>query len=217
MGRRVGVALDKQLITEAAVKIIEKEGWNALSLRRLASDLDVYPNTITWHLSQAGATLEAWISEYVLTRRSSTVDKRDSWQAQLKHIFLARRAEVSEHPELHQRLIMGVDGNGDPNLPWVSELFELFKLAGIPDGEVIDVANAFIGALEGYLAMEFKPRSNPGREFAQSASIYETEQGFKVEMDKVFMLRSSSSGESLEGGYLATLDALIAMVEHRVG
>lgn len=58
-GRRAG--LDRDEIVERALDLVEREGADALTMRRLAADLDVTTTTIYWHVGSRADLVTAII------------------------------------------------------------------------------------------------------------------------------------------------------------
>jgi AcrR family transcriptional regulator len=88
--------LDRDRIVAQALRIIDAEGIGALSLRRLADDLDVTPMALYWHVADKAELVElvghAVLAEIAVPERSG------DWKAQLRDlhramvdVFLAHR------------------------------------------------------------------------------------------------------------------------------
>jgi TetR/AcrR family tetracycline transcriptional repressor len=94
--------LSKDRILAAALEIAEAEGIDALSMRRLAQALDVWPMTIYGHFRDKDALLDA------MAARSAGPVRRPrpggSWQAQLTALLRDAQAGLAASAEMGARL-----------------------------------------------------------------------------------------------------------------
>lgn len=91
--------LDAGAIVRAAVRLADRDGLAALSMRRLGAELDVEAMALYHHFPNKDALLDAIVGELVaeaITVRTPVED----WQAQLRRFALAFFAGLTEHPNL---------------------------------------------------------------------------------------------------------------------
>ena len=67
-GRRTG--LDRTDMVATALALVESEGPGALTMRRLAAELDVTTNTVYWHVGSRDALILSLIHISEPTRRT---------------------------------------------------------------------------------------------------------------------------------------------------
>ena len=123
--------LSRDVIVDAAVRILDEEGVAGLTLRRLGQELDTGAATLYWHISGKDE-----LAELVYDRIMGEIDlppvDPEHWQEQLKD--LARqsyRVMLSHNDAVH--LSLGRMGVG-PNMLGVMEwMLALLRGAGIPD------------------------------------------------------------------------------------
>lgn len=75
-------ALERSTIVEAALVVLDKEGFNNLTLRRVASELGVQAPAIYWHIKDKTALID-YMAEAVLQTQFRDLRSRDSeeqWQ-----------------------------------------------------------------------------------------------------------------------------------------
>jgi TetR/AcrR family transcriptional regulator, tetracycline repressor protein len=93
--RGAGPQLDRGRIVAAAVRIVDEEGVQALSLRRLADELGVTPMSLYWHVADKAELLElvghAVLDEIVLPERVG------GWKEQLRDVHRAMLASFLRH------------------------------------------------------------------------------------------------------------------------
>ncbi|GAA1466643.1 TetR/AcrR family transcriptional regulator [Microbacterium thalassium] len=95
---RSGGRLSREAIVDAAVALADRDGLGAVSMRRLAQELEVDPMSIYHHVRDKDALLVA-MTDAVLARIEDADPGLDApWTERLRaHIMAARRA-VSGHP-----------------------------------------------------------------------------------------------------------------------
>jgi TetR/AcrR family transcriptional regulator, tetracycline repressor protein len=130
--------LSRELITSTAVELVEREGLDALSMRRLAQELDVWPMSVYRHFRDKDDLLDA-----VAAAGADEVDMpraRGNWRQQLP--ALAEEARVilaRQPPDLRRRTIMsgGV-------LQLTDAALKTLRAAGLPSA---DAATAWAAVL----------------------------------------------------------------------
>ena len=108
MARRAGqTPLTAERIFDSALAIVDHEGLDALSMRRLAKALDVDPMAIYHHVPHKQALLHGLVARVF---EHGLPDELGSagWQAQLRTWAEAYRALALKHPNLVLRIV------GDP-------------------------------------------------------------------------------------------------------
>lgn len=91
--------LDAEAIAETALAIADREGLDALSMRRLASDLGVATMTVYNYFPTKDALLEAMV-DIAVSEPEPAVAGIDGWRSQLTAMLLAVRANLQRHPAL---------------------------------------------------------------------------------------------------------------------
>ncbi|WP_328468046.1 TetR/AcrR family transcriptional regulator C-terminal domain-containing protein [Actinoplanes sp. NBC_00393] len=92
--------LSRDRVLQAAVAIADTEGLKALTMRRLAADLDVEAMSLYYHLPAKEALLDG-VVETVLTEICAvvaTLDPVEDWRAALRERFLTARQVMLGHP-----------------------------------------------------------------------------------------------------------------------
>ena len=93
--------LSRERVLAAAVALVDAEGVQALTMRRLAADLGVEAMSLYYHLPGKESLLDGLV-EQVLGEIAATVSRLDSsdkdWRTQLRQRFLAAREVMLRHP-----------------------------------------------------------------------------------------------------------------------
>ena len=95
--------LDREQIVDATLRIVDAEGAEALSLRRLAETLGVTPMSIYWHVRDKGELLEL-VGHAVFLEMEIPVTQGD-WRAQLRDVHRSMFAGFLRHPNTADILI----------------------------------------------------------------------------------------------------------------
>jgi AcrR family transcriptional regulator len=87
--------LDRGRIVGAALRIIDVDGIDGLTFRRLADDLDVTPMSLYWHVSDKAELLEL-VGQAVLDE-IEIPERAGDWRAQLRDVHRAMFAVLLRH------------------------------------------------------------------------------------------------------------------------
>lgn len=96
-GRATGGELGRERIAAATVELLDRDGMAGLSLRRLASALDVHATTLYWHVATRDdlldLALDAVFGELVLPAESSA-----DWSEDIAEYMRGLRVALLRHP-----------------------------------------------------------------------------------------------------------------------
>src|SRR5258706_12286391 len=90
------VALSRERVLEAALQIVDEEGLEAISMRRLGEALGVEAMSLYNHVENKAAILDG-VFERVLSELPPA-KRTGSWKAALKERARALRAVLRKHP-----------------------------------------------------------------------------------------------------------------------
>ncbi|MFG1603642.1 TetR/AcrR family transcriptional regulator [Actinoplanes sp. NPDC049265] len=94
---RAGSRLSRETIVSAAVELADREGLNALSMRRLAQQLGVDAMSTYYHLPDKNALLTA-MADAVVAEIVPPPPTDAPWTEELRALITAARSTVSRHP-----------------------------------------------------------------------------------------------------------------------
>jgi AcrR family transcriptional regulator len=89
--------LSRQRVLAAAVALVDAHGIKALTMRRLADELQVEAMSLYYHLRDKEALLDG-VVETVIAEIDITGLDGDGWRARLRERFLAARQVMLRHP-----------------------------------------------------------------------------------------------------------------------
>jgi AcrR family transcriptional regulator len=161
-----GPALTREHILTAALKIIDEDGVEALSMRRLGQALDRNPMAIYRHAQDKQALLDGVI-EHVISELGAPhdlhSDRDGDWEDVLRRTAHTFRRVALAHPHVVPLLVtrplsgplaMRPLGTLRP----LEELLELFSTAGFDPHGALHAARLFTGFLYGHVLHEVQER-----------------------------------------------------------
>jgi AcrR family transcriptional regulator len=141
------VPLTRGAIVEAALHVLDREGVDGLSMRRVADELDTGVATLYWHVRNKGELLQL-LSERLAAEVELPEPDPSRWQEQLKDLARQMRESAHRHRD-SARISLGRVPSG-PTIARFSEwLFELLTPLGVPDRVIAylgDIASLYVGA-----------------------------------------------------------------------
>ena len=90
--------LTREMLTAAALRIVDSEGLDALSMRRLGTELRVDPMAAYRHIPNKGILLDEVVEAVMSEIDIDAVDASLPWQDQLRALALAYLATLMAHP-----------------------------------------------------------------------------------------------------------------------
>jgi AcrR family transcriptional regulator len=90
--------LSPERVAAAALELLDREGLDALSMRRLAAELGVGTMTLYGYFRSKDELLDAVVDAAVAEREPFSFE--GSWQEQIRRLMQASRRNLSRHPGL---------------------------------------------------------------------------------------------------------------------
>lgn len=90
------MTLKKEMIIDEALQLLNEDGLEGVTLRKLAKRLDVYASALYWHFKNKEALVND-MAEAILDKEFSQVQlirKNETWQNWLKEIFKKLRSSL---------------------------------------------------------------------------------------------------------------------------
>jgi AcrR family transcriptional regulator len=156
--RRREVPLTEAGIYAAALRLIDADGVEALTMRKLATALDANPMSLYHHVPNKDAVLRG-VARTVGTQFRTVTQEDAPWQERIRQLATDFRALAHRHPKLIGYSSSHKAAFIQPKDPFWIELTAILDAAGVPRSElhhctglvgavVIDVLTAeLIGAL----------------------------------------------------------------------
>jgi AcrR family transcriptional regulator len=158
-GQDADVKITRELVLAAALEIIDRDGADALTMRRLARALDRDPMIVYRHAPNKAALLNG-VAEAVLAQLQ--VDSADpDWAAELRAVARRFRALALAHPHVVPLIVtrplatpLGLRPPG--TLRPLEDILALLTRAGFSGPDALHVYRAFFGFLHGHVLDELQ-------------------------------------------------------------
>ncbi|MFD8749629.1 TetR/AcrR family transcriptional regulator [Kitasatospora sp. NPDC059577] len=127
-------ALSHRAIVAAAVRILEAEGLQRVTMRRLAQELDTGPASLYVYVANTAELHAAILEEYLGQVDLSPVTAAGDWRERLAQVLDSCTAVLFRHPALaHAALV--ARPSGPHYLALVEALLTLLQEGGVPDAQ----------------------------------------------------------------------------------
>ena len=166
---RKRVGLTRERVVDAAMAVLDRDGVDALSMRRVAAELGAAPGALYWHVRDKEELLQLLVDRAVAEIRLPEPDPA-RWQEQLRELAAEMLRVLRAHRDLG-RITLGRIPLG-PDLMRVAEWqLALLRGAGVPD-RAAALAGDLFGLYIGAFAYEETLDTGGGEEMAAQAGAY---------------------------------------------
>jgi AcrR family transcriptional regulator len=120
-----------EAITDAAIKILDGEGLDGLSMRRVADALNTGPASLYWHVGNKDGLLDL-VFDRLIGEMRVPAPQGGRWKEQLKEVALDQRATILRHRDL-VAISMGRIPMGPHALRYTESVVAILRAGGVPD------------------------------------------------------------------------------------
>jgi AcrR family transcriptional regulator len=152
-------SLNRELVLTKALELVDAEGLDALTMRRLGQELGRDPMSLYRYAENRAALLDG-VSELVLNELPIQSEDPD-WKAQLRHIAHDLRLLALQHPNVVPLLVtrplstpLGLRPLG--TLRPLEQILSLLVGAGFAPADALHVYRAYYGFLYGHILNELQ-------------------------------------------------------------
>ena len=154
--------LSRDTVVAAALALADAEGLEAVTIRRLATDLGVTPMALYWHFKDKERLLDG-VSELVLGQISLPAEEQARpWEDQLREVLDALLVVLRAHPAVTEvvksRVLLS-----EPGLELTERVLGILRSAGFTVEQASQVAVQALITLVGLVAAE------PGKTLADES------------------------------------------------
>ncbi len=142
------VALDRDLISERALALIDRGGLARFSIRGLGTALGCEAMAIYWHYRNKEAVLDAVVDRLIVPVAAELDEERD-FVSTLRRIAHAYRAIASEHPHAFPLLATRRFAS-EASYQFLDTLFGLARTAGVSDRDAARCYRAVSSYVNGF-------------------------------------------------------------------
>lgn len=170
-------SLDRAVIVEVAMEVLRTEGIDALSMRRVATELGTGPASLYAHVAHKDELLELLLDQVMGEVPLPEPDPR-RWREQVTRLWVDGRAAMLRNGDIG-RVALGRIPLG-PHAMRISEVtMSLLRAGGVPDQSVawaVDVVGLYVtaSAVENSVNADWERRGRePGEYYAEVARYFE--------------------------------------------
>jgi TetR/AcrR family transcriptional regulator, tetracycline repressor protein len=133
--------LNKGAVVDRGLAIADAEGLDALTIRRLATDLGVTPMALYWHFRSKEALLTG-LADRIWGEIDTGVDLASGWPQQLRAMLESLVRVLRAHPSATQLLMTGEKLNSDASLRATETALDVLRRGGFDPVHASEVARA---------------------------------------------------------------------------
>jgi AcrR family transcriptional regulator len=157
-------ALDRDAVVAAAVRVLDAEGLEAVTLRRVATELGVGVASLYQYVEGKDELVEALFDHVMGEVELGDLPDERPWQEQLKDLIRRTRAVFARHGDV-AHVSLGRIPVGPNGLRGMETMLAVLRRSDLPD-QVVAYAGDLIGLLVGAAAYEDSLHAQSGIELA---------------------------------------------------
>ena len=150
--RRRREPISREAIVEAAVRVLDRDGLDALSMRRVADELGTGAASLYWHVGSKDGLLDL-VFDYVIGEQQVPAPDPAHWQEQIKDVARSQRAICLRHPYVVQ-ISIGRIPMGPNALRYSERVLAILRGGGVPDLLAVQGYLLLISAVNGFMLDE---------------------------------------------------------------
>jgi AcrR family transcriptional regulator len=159
MPRRAGQPLlTREKILAAALQVIDRDGLDALSMRRLGTELGVDPMAIYHHVRDKDALLHGVVAE--LFAQLPRPAPNDNWQQRVVDWAAAYLGLAMAHPNLVLRIVTDPAAVAVAAVRANEALFGALEAAGLAPAQIVPAVDLIVDYVNGFVLAEFSGALN---------------------------------------------------------
>jgi len=135
------MALTREQIVDAALALLERDGLQGISMRKLAQELDAGAATLYWHVGDKEQLLGLLLDRIVGENQVPDPDP-ENWQEQLR-VFARSTRRMFNNRRDSAQLSMGRIPQGPNSLPMMERTLALLASAALPPKVISYAADLF--------------------------------------------------------------------------
>lgn len=155
------MALSRDKIVDAALALLEREGMQGISMRKLATELDAGAATLYWHVGDKEQLLGLMLDRIVGENEVPDPDP-ENWREQVKDLARATRRLLKSRRDAAQ-LSMGRVPSGPNALPVMERYLAVLQGAALPAQVIAYAADMFALYVGAFAYEESMPPPDPER------------------------------------------------------
>ena len=151
--------LTREALVDAAMALADREGLDALTIRKLAGEIGVTPMALYWHVKDKDELLEA-LGERMFAEVKLPPAGGRPWPAELRDALAAVLASLKEHPSVAP-LALHTVLTSEAGLEIAERVLGLLVQAGFEERATADIGAYLLSSIVTLVTAE--PGAEPGR------------------------------------------------------
>ena len=146
--RRGRDPITREQIVETALRLLDRDGLDQLSMRRVADELDTGPASLYWHVGSKDGLLDLLFDRVIGEQRVPDPEP-EHWQEQLKEVARDARAMILRHRDI-VRISIGRIPMGPNALRFSERVFAILRAGGVPDHLAVTGQHLLFAIINGF-------------------------------------------------------------------
>lgn len=160
--------LSKAAVVDRALALSDSEGLDALTIRRLATELGVTPMALYWHF-RSKEELLGGLADRIWAEIDTDVDETADWPQQLRGLLESLLRVLREHPSASSFLLTGQKLNSEAALVATETTLGVLRRAGFDPQRAAAIARSALWT--GLMLVMSEPGFEPGMAEADRAEM----------------------------------------------
>lgn len=135
-------------IVEAAVRVLDTQGLDGLSMRRVAEELDTGAASLYWHVGSKDGLLDLVLDHFIGELAVPEPDPHH-WREQLKDVARTQRALILRHRDI-VRISIGRIPMGPNALRYSERVLAILRAGAVPDLQAVLGYQLLIAVINGF-------------------------------------------------------------------
>jgi AcrR family transcriptional regulator len=160
--RRRRDPLTQEAIVAAAIKVLDADGLEGLSMRRVGAELDTGAASLYWHVGSKDGLLDLLFDE-IIGEQEVPDPEPERWQEQLKGVARTMRATILRHRDI-VRISIGRLPMGPNALRYSDRVVAIIRSGGVQDQLAVLGHQLLISCVNGFTMDETGEGGQPPAE-----------------------------------------------------
>jgi TetR/AcrR family transcriptional regulator, tetracycline repressor protein len=154
--------LTQEAIVDAALRVLDSEGLDGLSMRRIADELDTGAASLYWHVGSKDGLLDLVLDRVIGEQEVPDPDP-ERWQEQLKEVARTARRTILRHRDI-VRISIGRIPMGPNALRYSERVLAILRAGGVPDRLAVTGYTLMFSVVNGFTMDETGEAGEPPAE-----------------------------------------------------
>jgi len=157
--RRRADPLTTDAIVDAALRVLDSDGLDGLSMRRVADELGASAASLYWHVGSKDGLLDLLLDR-VIGEIQVPEPVPERWREQLKEVAIATRATILAHRDI-VRISIGRIPMGPNALRHTERVLAILRSGGVPDELAVHGQLLLLSVVNGFTMDETGQGGDP--------------------------------------------------------